>query len=634
MLLLFLLGYASPLGRLTGGALTDSFPGIVLAEAFVAAPFLIVAARSAFAEVDPVLEGVAATLGHRPGAVFRRVSLALAFRGIWAGLLLTWLRAFGEFGATVMVAYHPYSLPVYTYVAFGSEGLPAMLPILLPTTLIAIGVMALSVRSGQVRPGGRSRPAPSLRIAPAPARSPDPVSGQPLRFAFRRRQDGFTLDVAWQTAAKRLCILGASGSGKSATLRLIAGLDGADSAALDFGGRNLAAMPPHARGIGYVPQSYGLLPTLTVAQQVLFGAAADPARAREWVQRLGLAGLEHRRPAELSLGQQQRVALARALACRTSLLLLDEPFSALDAPLRLRLRERVGDAAGADRGNHDPGDARPGGGHAAGRRDPAAGEWPGVAIRSDRGGFPAPCERGGGPAARRHHHRRRTCRGGGHHRHRRHPANGFWTALADRPGRLGRGAGRRAGRCGTRAASHAAVLPANAGRTATGVRPARQGHLARDRGAGSGRGTRRLRGRRRPGGHTGLARRMSAAPDCKYRLSIRIDLATGGRIGPGKVALLEAIHRSGSISGAGRSLKMSYRRAWQLVEDLNRTVGDPVVATSAGGSGGGGAKLTEAGHSLVREYRALERAASETATAHLVELNRLAAKKQVPATGA
>ena len=61
-----------------------------------------------------------------------------------AGLLLAWLRAFGEFGATVMVAYHPYSLPVYTYVAFGSQGLPAMMPILLPTLAAAIAVLALS----------------------------------------------------------------------------------------------------------------------------------------------------------------------------------------------------------------------------------------------------------------------------------------------------------------------------------------------------------------------------------------------------------------------------------------------------------------------------------------------------------
>ena len=341
VLLLFLLGYASPLGRLTGGALTDSFPGIVLAEAFVAAPFLIVAARSAFAEVDPVLEDVAATLGHGPGAVFRRVSLALAFRGIWAGLLLTWLRAFGEFGATVMVAYHPYSLPVYTYVAFGSEGLPAMLPILAPTILIAVGVMALSLGTGRARSVRRMRQAASLPPTAVLSAPRAPAPGQRLAFAFLRRLDGFTLDVAWQTEAKRLCILGASGSGKSATLRLIAGLDRADHAVLTLDGRDLAVLPPYRRAIGYVPQNYGLLPNLPVARQIRFGVTADPARAEQWTHRLGLAGLEHRSPAELSLGQQQRVALARALACRTSLLLLDEPFSALDAPLRARLRDEL-----------------------------------------------------------------------------------------------------------------------------------------------------------------------------------------------------------------------------------------------------------------------------------------------------
>ena len=128
ILLLFLVGYSSPLGRFAQGMLTDSFTGIVLAEAFVAAPFLIIAARSAFAAMDPALEGVAATLGRRPLDIFFRVSLPIAWPAILSGLLLAWLRAFGEFGATVMVAYHPYSLPVYTYVAFGAQGLPAMLP--------------------------------------------------------------------------------------------------------------------------------------------------------------------------------------------------------------------------------------------------------------------------------------------------------------------------------------------------------------------------------------------------------------------------------------------------------------------------------------------------------------------------
>ena len=105
-----------------------------------------------------------------------------------------------------------------------------------------------------------------------------------------------------------------------------------------------------------------------------------------------------------------------------------------------------------------------------------------------------------------------------------------------------------------------------------------------------------------------------------HRLSIRIDLAGGGRIGPGKIALLEAIGSSGSISAAGRAMKMSYRRAWDLVEDLNHTLGHPVVATMAGGVGGGGARLTEAGRTLVAQYRAIEQAAAAAARDHLPAL--------------
>src|ERR1700679_1964727 len=90
------------------------------------------------------------------------------------------------------------------------------------------------------------------------------------------------------------------------------------------------------------------------------------------------------------------------------------------------------------------------------------------------------------------------------------------------------------------------------------------------------------------------------------RLSIRVDLASGARIGPGKVAVLEAIASSGSISAAGRALHISYRRTWELVEDLNATLGAPVVQTAAGGSGGGGASLTELGQAVVTRYRAIE----------------------------
>jgi len=111
------------------------------------------------------------------------------------------------------------------------------------------------------------------------------------------------------------------------------------------------------------------------------------------------------------------------------------------------------------------------------------------------------------------------------------------------------------------------------------------------------------------------------------RLSIRLDLASGARIGPGKVAVLEEIARSGSISAAGRALRMSYRRTWELVEDLNRTLGTPVVETAAGGSGGGGAALTRAGKAVVERYRAIEMDTALAARKHLLALSRACSEK-------
>lgn len=108
------------------------------------------------------------------------------------------------------------------------------------------------------------------------------------------------------------------------------------------------------------------------------------------------------------------------------------------------------------------------------------------------------------------------------------------------------------------------------------------------------------------------------------RLSIRLDLASGARIGPGKVAVLEEIGRSGSISAAGRTLHISYRRTWELVEDLNAALGAPVVQTTAGGSGGGGASLTALGQALIERYRAIEEDCATAARKHLAALQRVA----------
>lgn len=114
-------------------------------------------------------------------------------------------------------------------------------------------------------------------------------------------------------------------------------------------------------------------------------------------------------------------------------------------------------------------------------------------------------------------------------------------------------------------------------------------------------------------------------------MSIRLDLASGARVGPGKIALLEQIASHGSISAAGRALRMSYRRAWELVEDLNRSLGTPAVAANTGGAGGGGARLTEAGLALVEAYRAIEAASGQAASDHFARLATVAPEMSPPA---
>jgi molybdate transport system regulatory protein len=103
-------------------------------------------------------------------------------------------------------------------------------------------------------------------------------------------------------------------------------------------------------------------------------------------------------------------------------------------------------------------------------------------------------------------------------------------------------------------------------------------------------------------------------------LFVRIDLNTGGHIGPGKVDLLEQISERGSIAAAGRAMGMSYRRAWELVEELNSTFGRPVVQSRTGGKSGGGAELTPLGYLVVGRYRALQKAVDKASQGHLTAL--------------
>jgi iron(III) transport system ATP-binding protein len=147
-------------------------------------------------------------------------------------------------------------------------------------------------------------------------------------------------------AASITAVLGASGSGKTTLLRLIAGFEQLDRGTIVVAGQVLddghRSVRPQHRGVGYVPQDGALFPHLTVIGNIGFGLPRrERSAAKELLDLVGLTGLERRYPHELSGGQQQRVALARALAIRPSIVLLDEPFSSLDASLRGELGRDV-----------------------------------------------------------------------------------------------------------------------------------------------------------------------------------------------------------------------------------------------------------------------------------------------------
>ena len=333
IILIYLVGPYTYLGRLFHGGLTNSSIGVVIAMTFVASPFLIVAARAGFASMDAGLLDVACTLGHSEFSQFLRVGVPLAGSNIRAGMLLAWLRAFGEFGAVVVLAYNPTSLPIHAYNQFSGVGLPTTLAPTALAVLVAVAAVALS----RIHWTRRAFPL-TVRVSNRPAAT---FTAEPIRFNVDRRIGEFHLQISQPEPVRHLAVFGASGAGKSALLRCLAGVDSDDGVALFSGGESLHHTSPQDRQVGYVAQGFALFSHLTVWQNLTFGKRATDEIAEYWLYRLRLDGLENRRPAELSGGQRQRVALGQALCNGPRVLLLDEPFSALDFPVRLELRREL-----------------------------------------------------------------------------------------------------------------------------------------------------------------------------------------------------------------------------------------------------------------------------------------------------
>lgn len=187
-----------------------------------------------------------------------------------------------------------------------------------------------------------------------------------LEVDIKKHLRDFDLDINFSMQDEIFALLGASGCGKSMTLKCIAGIETPDSGKIILNGRTLfdsdkkIDLTPQMRRVGYLFQNYALFPNMTVAENILFAAVGDKrSKLRENLERFELIGLENSYPHELSGGQQQRVAFARILTSHAEILLLDEPFSALDSFLKWRLElelEKVFESYGdsAILVSHDP----------------------------------------------------------------------------------------------------------------------------------------------------------------------------------------------------------------------------------------------------------------------------------------
>jgi molybdate transport system permease protein len=372
--LLLMIGSRSPIGRaaesMLGQGLLFTWPSAVLAATVVAFPLMYRTARGAFEQIDRNILAAGRTLGAGRSRVFRELGMALAWPGIVAATVLTFARALGEFGATLMVAGNlpgrtrTIPLAIYTDVESGDLHRAGVWVgiIVVITVVVAILANRVTLKAPRLRRQVPARPRVEAPLHPASLSAfTSPGSMHPTLVAtIARRLGSFTLDISF-SATRPCAIVGASGAGKSLLLRCLSGLETPDAGRIVVNGREVfdgstgVALTPAQRSVGHVFQSYALFPHLSVFENVAFGLRhlTEEDRAERVWRLLSSAGLDDvadRFPPDLSGGQQQRVAVLRALAIEPQLLLLDEPLSALDSHLRYRLERMLAKAVRDFRG--------------------------------------------------------------------------------------------------------------------------------------------------------------------------------------------------------------------------------------------------------------------------------------------
>ncbi len=323
--------------------------GAVITAIVVSFPLMYRTALGAFEQIDQNFLAVARTLGASEWTVFRRIMLPLALPGVMAGTVLALVRSLGEFGATLMLAGNipgqTQTIPMAIYFSVEAGAMNEAWFWTVVILLISLfGIVVMNLWQKRSHPIARNS---NRRIQAIASNSAG------LIVDIQKRLTNFDLDLAFNLTESTLGILGGSGAGKSMLLRCIAGTESPTTGRIVLNGRVLfdakagINVPSRDRGIGFLVQNYALFPNMTIAQNIAFGLPKSLTisevrqRVKAQLEAVQLQGYDDRYPHQLSGGQQQRVALARVLASEPEVILLDEPFSALDTHLRSQIEQVV-----------------------------------------------------------------------------------------------------------------------------------------------------------------------------------------------------------------------------------------------------------------------------------------------------
>ena len=379
VLIFGLQGYLGPWLRAHDIKIIFATPGLILATAFVTFPFV---AR----ELIPLMEAIGAeeevaavSLGARAWQIFRRVTLPNVKWGILYGVILCNARAMGEFGAVYVVSGHisgqTDTMPLRVEKLFQEYNMPASFA--LASLLSSLALVTLAIKTalewktrselqGRLREALPDEPADNreARAGRAPHVRLVVVGERPRDERLETSENGAHVGISVKNVTKRfgsfvalnnvsleaphgslLALLGPSGSGKTTLLRIIAGLDVPDEGSVLYQDEDATHRTARDRNVGFVFQHYALFRHMSVFENVAFGLRVrkwkEPQireRVHELLKLVQLEALAKQAPSQLSGGQRQRIALARALAAEPKVLLLDEPFGALDAKVRKELR--------------------------------------------------------------------------------------------------------------------------------------------------------------------------------------------------------------------------------------------------------------------------------------------------------